>query len=263
MELRKINVPKDARYVCLLVRSSAYRKGHPTWNRPERNAELSTYMQACRYLAKQGYYVLRMGKEVDDTFEDSDPRIIDYAKSPIRSDFMDIYLSAHCYFFITTGSGLDSVAEIFRRPLLYTNCIVISYAATWYPHYLFIPKMAAEKENNRLLSFKENVQYLCDGATHAGIPFNIFELARYLNQTQLTLIDNTESELLDVVMEMDSRLNESWQDTLEQIERQQEFWDIFPKDFKIMPSLPLHGEINTKLGSAFLTKYQHLLTSPN
>lgn len=40
--LEKINIKSTDRYVCLLVRSSAYNKNHPTWNKPERNAELST-----------------------------------------------------------------------------------------------------------------------------------------------------------------------------------------------------------------------------
>ena len=32
---------------------------------------------------------------------------------------MDIYLSAKCNFFISTGSGLDGVSTIFRRPIAY------------------------------------------------------------------------------------------------------------------------------------------------
>src|SRR3989338_8277047 len=124
--LERVNITLSSPHVCLLVRSSAfYKNNHPDWRCPERNAEISTYMKAARFLAEKGYYVFRMGKVVEDSLPISHPRIFDYATSAIRCDFMDVYLTAYCLFFITTGTGLDGVAEIFRKPILYTNAFVL------------------------------------------------------------------------------------------------------------------------------------------
>ncbi len=45
------------------------------------------------------------------------------SKLIFRTDFMDIYLSAKCKFFITSGVGLMAIPMIFRRPLLCVNYI--------------------------------------------------------------------------------------------------------------------------------------------
>ena len=59
-----------------------------------------------------------MGKFQDKNFNFSDPKIIDYTNSEFRSDFLDIYLSANCKFFLTTMSGLDNLLPIFNIPTM-------------------------------------------------------------------------------------------------------------------------------------------------
>lgn len=257
--LEKINIKPHDRYVCLLVRSNAYNKGHPVWDKPYRNANLSSYIKACQFLAKKGYYVLRMGKAVDDNFAVNHPKIIDYARSDIRSDFMDIYLSAHCYFFITTGTGLDNVAQIFRRPILYTNCFIMAYVHTWYPHRIFIPKVAAFKESNKILTFKENFNYLCDNSHNPD--FNIFNIGDYLEKKKLYLIANTEDEILEATEEMEARMINQWQESEEDKQLQKKFWKLFPINaVHYNTTVPLHGDISIKIGAKFLSKYRDFLT---
>ena len=43
-----------------------------------------------------GYYVIRMGVKASKPLKSSNPKIIDYANSKIRNDFLDIYLGAKC-----------------------------------------------------------------------------------------------------------------------------------------------------------------------
>ena len=45
--------------------------------------------------------------------------VIDYAFSPIKSDFLDIFLLSNCEFCLTTDLGLDSIPLIARRPIAY------------------------------------------------------------------------------------------------------------------------------------------------
>ena len=259
--LQKINIIPNDRYVCLFARSSAYRKGHPNWHYPERNVDISTYMKAAHFLADKGYYVLRMGKTVDDCIEENNPRIIDYSRSSIRSDFMDIYLSANCYFFMTTGSGLDGIPQIFRKPILYTNCFILAHIAMWYPHYLFIPKSVCFTKSNQLLAFKEQMHFFL---THPDyIAKKGFHISDYIKKHGLQFIDNTEKEILEVVEEMEARMSNSWQETKTNQLLQEKFWDVFsthfkPADYHGKVALPREN-IFIKIGANFLNTYQNLL----
>ena len=46
-------------------------------------------------------------ENVKDKLNYTSDNVIDYANSDYRSDFMDIYLTYKCDFFISTGGGLD------------------------------------------------------------------------------------------------------------------------------------------------------------
>ena len=49
------------------------------------------------------------------------PKLIDYANNGMRTDFLDIYLSAKCKFIICSDTGMSFPAEVFKRPLVYVN----------------------------------------------------------------------------------------------------------------------------------------------
>ena len=63
-----------------------------------------------------GYYVIRMGVKASKPLKSSNPKIIDYANSKIRNDFLDIYLGAKCSLCISTSMGFDQVLTSLRFP---------------------------------------------------------------------------------------------------------------------------------------------------
>ena len=77
--------------------------------------KIDSFSLAADSLAKKGYYVFRMGKNVKGKFKTTSEKVIDYANSKYRSDFLDIFLGANCEFCISTGLGFDEVPEIFRN----------------------------------------------------------------------------------------------------------------------------------------------------
>ena len=58
-----------------------------------------------------------MGSIVKENISTNNNKIINYANSQNRTDFLDIYLISKCKFYISTGTGLDLVATLFRKPL--------------------------------------------------------------------------------------------------------------------------------------------------
>ncbi len=227
--MEKLGLPPNVKFVCLLVRDHGYMNkefpGHDYSYHTIRNADVQTYQKAALYLAEKGYYVLRMGKHVQYAFETTHPRIIDYANHSLCSDFMDIYLSAHCYFFITTGSGLDSVACMFRRPKLITNILLPRNLPIWYPGIFFIYKKIWDKNNKKYLTL-ENIMKLGMIDPNIGISQEI------LDQHNLELIHNTEDEILDAVRDMEGQLNGTLKESEEDKIIHKKFVAILPETVK-------------------------------
>ena len=86
-----------------------------------RNSEINNFKLASKALSKRGMFVVRVGRDTKKKFLVNDKKIIDYSYSKYISDLMDIYLISKCEFLISTGTGLDSVGFIFRKPICYIN----------------------------------------------------------------------------------------------------------------------------------------------
>ena len=109
-------------------------------------------------LAERGYWVFRMGKVVSSRLSLGHPRVVDYATSAQRSDFLDIWLMAHCYFAISTGLGLDSIADIFRKPMVFVNYLPILDLEAWGP-YITVPKHLSWASDNKPLTLLEQLKH--------------------------------------------------------------------------------------------------------
>lgn len=125
--LARMGIGPDDWFVCFHVRDGAYFR---TW-RPQyeyrwqendfRNTNPDTFLKAAEYITSQGGYALRFGSHPGSLVpETGNPRIIDYA-GKYREDFMDIFLAAHCRFFIGSCSGPDMLPVIFGVPVLSAN----------------------------------------------------------------------------------------------------------------------------------------------
>ncbi|HLB41770.1 MAG TPA: TIGR04372 family glycosyltransferase [Gammaproteobacteria bacterium] len=221
--LVNMGIPKNLKYICLLVRDEAYYLNNATYSKMSayKNSDIATYKKAALFLANNGYYVIRMGKFVKKSFDVKHDKIIDYANSAFRSDFMDIYLSSHCYFFMSTLCGLDGVAHAFRRPILATNVTPIGYFDLGYPVKVFLSKKIINSRGDVLTFEKQNEIFNV-------VSNELFN--KMLNDYALTLIDNTEDEILEVTKEMVLRMQEKWCDTGSSLEVQKRFWSIMPKN---------------------------------
>jgi len=236
--LQTMGIPEGAKWVCLVVRDSAYLPdlGYHSF----RDTDIDTYQQAALALTKRGYYVIRMGAKVNKPMPMTNGKIIDYAKNGMRTDFMDIYLMAHCAFCISTGTGLDAVAVAFRRPVCYVNYVPIQYLFTFLKDSLAIWKHY-EKDGKRL-SLKEIYE--------SGVDDAMF--AQQFVDKEIKLVDNTPEEITAAVEEM-ADMAEGWQAA----ENNQDwFWKDFPRRDSSFLHTPLHGEIRMRIGREFLKGYQ-------
>lgn len=239
-ELRRMGLPAGAKWVCLIVRDSAYLPSLSYHS--YRDSDIDTYMEAAKVLADRGYYVIRMGAKVLKSMPFTSDRIIDYATNGMRSDLMDIYLPAKCSFMISNGTGLDAIAGIFRRPLCYVNYVPLEYLNTWNPS-LAIWKHH-EKDGKRM-SPKEIFE---SGAGQ-------FMRAEEYMEAGITLVDNTPEEIKTVALEMADWFNKYPSYERLNISPEQTFWRDFPRSISPYTQTPLHGEIRMRIGHEFLKGY--------
>ena len=203
--LSDMGILPEARFVCLIVRDSAYlgkQLGNPSTHESHnyRDTDIQNYALAAKELADRGYYVVRMGAMVHTAIEVQHPKIIDYATNGMRSDFMDIYLGAKCTFCISTGTGWDAVPTIFRKPVVYVNYVPIGLFMTFRHSCLSIPKKHVLKETQAKLSVSQIASLgACFCLNTSG-----YETAG------IELIDNSPEEIRDVVCEMVERLDTNW-----------------------------------------------------
>jgi len=217
--LQELGIPSNGSWVCIHNRDSSYLDqtlGGRSWAYHDyRDFSVQTMIAAAGELSRRGYYVVRVGSIVEEALTVPDPKIIDYANSPLRSDFMDIYLLAHGAFFLGNDSGLWCIPLIFRKPLMMVNFTdFLNLYDKDYKPLLIILKHHWHREKQRFLTLRE-----------------LFETGLYrprlnLGKFDVELFCNTPQEICDLSIEMDERIKGQRQTQPGDEELQQRFWDI-------------------------------------
>lgn len=244
--LRAMGIPKGESYVCLIVRDDKYLTSKiytKDWSYHNyRDSDSDNYVLAVEELAKRGFYVVRMGQKVNKVLKSSNTKVIDYANNGMRSDFMDIYLCANCAFTLSSGTGLDAIPILYRRPIVYVNNPPIGRLPTTKSNTICISKHYFSKKESKELTLRE--------IFNQGAGF-LMHSSEY-GARGIELIENTPEEIRDVCVEMVERLNGKWKAQKDDEELQKKFWNIFSTNSKDEAGIPLHGEIRSKFGADFL-----------
>lgn len=258
---QKMGIPSDKPHVCILVRDSAYLKKqfpNSAWYLENfRDANIQNFVPAIQYLIDQGFYVVRMGKEVENTFTIDNPAFIDYASHPVKSDFMDIYLSATCAFFLGTCCGLDAIPRMFNRPVVATNAILFNERS--YLDWTFmIPKNIFCTTTNEFVPYREiyaDYQHFLLSGLYDNHRDPILTAWKEKNWV---LMENTPDELLTVTKEMVSVLRGSFVETVEIKKMQHLFWRQFPLELPLNEKS--YDNLIMRISPGFLEKHASLLT---
>ncbi len=249
--LQAMGIPPGTPFVCLNVRDSAYLDAfhkEKDWSyHNHRDSDIQNYVPAAEELANRGYSVIRMGVKVRKAMKTTHQRVIDYATNGMRSDFMDIYLGAKCEFCISVGSGFDAIPYVFRRPIVYVNVVPLGYLGTYSAQNLEITKHHFSKVLNKELTFREIFAH--------GVGFFLRSSDYIFHGVEL--IQNTPDEIRDASIEMAERLNGIWQPHEDDEALQKRFREIFSTyAVDAYPGKPIHGEIRSRMGTAFLRNNQ-------
>tara|TARA_Y100000768_G_scaffold385560_1_gene371921 strand:- start:7350 stop:8660 length:1311 start_codon:yes stop_codon:yes gene_type:complete len=226
--LRKLGLKETDKFVCFLCRDEEYYKYlfNKTYDKDFyfsgdqskfRNTKIENFRSACEYLTDNGYYIFRMGQKVSEPFSINNEKFIDYATLGIRTEFLDIFLAANCEFFLSTGSGLDSVSRIFNKPRVRVSNSRISLVDTTCKRDLYMPRHHFHKSTNKELTLTE----LFDTGLATASKDLEFQEKKVITK------DNSPEEIKNAVIEMIDLIKNNFEVDEERRIIENKFWKNF------------------------------------
>jgi len=256
--LKFIGVPASQPYVCMHARDRLYTDSPDFTRDPSdhfsffdyRDCDIKTYMPAANFLTEKGVWVIRVGHmEPDVSLVSENPMIIDYAshfrKHIDDSEFADVYLQAHCRFFLGCTAGIHYYSHIFDVPMALVNMAPLAESGRSM-HDLFILKKYWNTVHKRYMTWREMID------RGAGGNRLWHDQQAALENEGIEIHSNTADEVLALVREMEERLSGEWIGNSEDHLLQERFKAVFPED-NCMRDFPGYA------GSGFLRNNQYLL----
>lgn len=244
-ELAALGVPPEAPLVCIHNRDSAYlRRIMPQYDwsyHDYRDFCVKDFRPAIEELVRRGYYVVRVGQDVEEPLEMDSPRVIDYATLG-GNNFLDVYLAWRCRFFVGNSAGLFLLATTLRRPTLLVNLVPMEGCSILGTRDLSIPKLLRDRSTGRTLTFAETV---ARGAAS-------WYWGQQFAEAELEVINTDPEEIRSAVVEMDGRLAGTWNDDPRDLELAVQFRRVFEEG-------GLLGAMRSRLAATFLRRHADLL----
>lgn len=230
-------------FVCLHARERGWKDNNSSAE-DFRNTDIDTYLPGIKAVVDAGGWVIRMG---DPTMKPlpSMPRVIDYAHSGIKSDWMDVFLCAQCRFFVGTSSGLFIFATSFGTPVVATNFLPTCCAYYLTSKDLFIPRIC--KREGGPLSFAE----LFSPSVGTAAVKCIYDFKN------IEVVENSAEEIRDLIEEALAKFDGRWQSGPEDEELQRQFQSLTADCGKRYGNE--NAVVNARIGQSFLRKYATLL----
>ncbi|HBQ52050.1 MAG TPA: glycosyltransferase, TIGR04372 family protein [Acidimicrobium sp.] len=243
--LKQMGLGEGDRFVCFIVRDAAYTKmAFPDKDmsyHDYRNCDVDDYVLAAEAVADRGLFVFRMGSVVAKPLRSTHQRVIDYANSRFRSEFMDVFLGANCEFCVSDGLGYYAIPAAFRRPNAYVN---------YSPFHMFYSSRACDLGIAKTVSsLKTGKRLNLSQMGENGIA-QFSHTAQYLD-AGVSIDSNTPEEIRDLMIEMLDRIEGSWMSQSGDDELQKSFWRKYSEVIGEQRTI-CHGEIRAKYGAQFL-----------
>jgi putative glycosyltransferase (TIGR04372 family) len=151
--LAALGVPEGAWYAGLHVREGGYYGESSGGMSTHRNAAIEDYLPAVQAVTERGGYIIRLGDTSMRPLPEME-RVVDYARSPVKSAGADIFFCGTSRFVIGTTSGLTTACLSFGTPMVLVNCISNDWQL-WSAETDFIVKPVWDLRGKRYLTFPE------------------------------------------------------------------------------------------------------------
>lgn len=240
-KLKQLGIPENAWYVCIHSRDSLYSGGkEKDYGQAFRNLDINDYKLAIQEIVSRGGYCIRMGAKSKNSIKIDG--LIDYANHELKSEFMDVFLSANSKFYLCNSSGLYCLGTLFGNvPAACTNVAPLGASLVWSKRELSIPKLYSK--NGKLLRFKDVFNKSCAN----------YRTDNEFTESNIELINNSKQEIRDLVIEMFQRID----DKNFKYSNEDELLQIRYKSLMNSSNYSFGG--TSRVGRSFLKKYKYLI----
>lgn len=191
---RELGMPTNAWYVCIHARTGSYSEIDESIQ-SYRNCNIENYNLAIKEILSRGGWVIRIGDKTMPAIKPKE-RVIDYAHSNLKSERIDVILCAKAKFILGCSSGLACLATVFGTPCAITNLVPVSNL--WFTKKdLSIPKSILSDGGKKRWTI---VEILNSEASN-------YQYKKLYDDASLTLIENTEEEILDLTLDMFDKID--------------------------------------------------------
>ena len=250
----KINKINEKKIVLVILRDSNFLKKtmlikgkmHLFNYHNFRDPNINTYKKAVKFLIKNNYHVIRMGKYLQKKLPINNEKYIELFNSKFHSDLLEIYLGSICKFCISSSTGYDEVPKIFNRPILYTNVCPISDIQANSKNFMIIFQRYFDALSKKELTFTEIVK------KNSHEIYDSFEFKK----KKIFLKQNTSDEIYQATREFLNNLNKKG---FKKTKLQNFFWTTFKKIIAIKSPFCKHEVFNANISEFFLKKIAKII----
>ena len=199
---------KNNNFLLFSCRDNAYKeKNHGTKlnYHSYRNESLINYEKSFVSLKKQ-FNIVRFGSVVSEKIKDDG--IFDYSFSEDRNEINDLWLMKNCYIYIGTGSGPDTLALNYQKPIVYINWIHPPNMFCFHSPINLIFKKIFDKKNNEYIPYKKLINKDIVGVS--GKPLGLLSTNKEYEDNQLICEENSVDEIENAIKELDMFLRKKY-----------------------------------------------------
>lgn len=249
--LLKDNLNISGDYVCLFTRDREYLNHvapHVNWSYHDyRDSSFEVMDKAIDYFDDCGIQTVRAGQIAEQ--REIHEKCINFANQEY-DEFIDLMLHRNCKFFLGSMSGICEISHIFGKPVaaLAPFYPQIQVSLVNFPEDLIIFNRMFDVHRARELSFLELFQ--------VGIEFT--GIGEYFAEHGLKMIPFSQEDVLDVAIEMNEKLDGTWNVQ----DKDAELHDRFDKLLK--KAMEKYNMKDSRIyqrtvATSFLRRYEYLL----
>ena len=199
---------KNNNFLLFSCRDNAYKEkihGKDLNYHSYRNESLINYEKSFTSLKKQ-FNIVRFGSVASEKIKSEG--IFDYSFSEDRNEINDLWLMKNCYIYIGTGSGPDTLAINYQKPIVYTNWIHPPNIFGFHSPVNLIFKKYFDKKNNEYIPYKKLIDKNNIGVS--GKPLGLLFTNQELEENHLIAEENSADEIENAIKELDMFLKKKY-----------------------------------------------------
>ncbi len=242
-------------YICFAARDQAYLS---TQNlnvdisyHSYRNSKLQDMKQGVEYCNKQKIQCVLMGKKYAENNLLQGVEYIDYSRK-YYNELLDWYFMKNCKFYFGDAGGIGLIPQVLGKPIAFANIMpnpVNIPREVWKEEDIVIFKKLWSESKGRYLTLIEMWDLMGTNADLACTDF--------YEKQRLRIIDNTETEIYELVKEMNERLDGVYSNETRAEELREKYLCLLKK-WCAKNNYDYDCIYKVRIGTDFLEKNQYL-----